>query len=130
MDAYVRARRELRFVLVPEFGRLVLHLPLALRGARREVALLGAAAFLVGARTHDHAGEWFRVAIAFVRACRVVEAIPWSFTAQRASQCFRFEQAAARQAIDGAIRIRAALRERYFVLPVHEVQVPLGREPV
>src|SRR5690348_6979207 len=115
MDADVRAWRKLCFVLVPEFRRLILHLPLALRRARREVALLGAAALFIGARAHDHTRERLRVAIPLVRARRVVEAIPRPLATERATQRFRLEQAAARQAIDRAIRVRATLRERDLV---------------
>src|SRR5688572_103903 len=42
VHAHVRARREVGLELVPELGRLIAHVPLAVLVARGEVALLGA----------------------------------------------------------------------------------------
>ena len=56
VDAHVRARREVGLELVPELGRLIADVPVVVLVARREVALLRAAALLVGARADDDAG--------------------------------------------------------------------------
>ena len=57
VDAQVRAFGEFGFVLIPEFGRLVLEVPVAVDGAGGEDALLGAQALLVPPDPGDHALE-------------------------------------------------------------------------
>src|SRR5688572_29635961 len=47
---------KIRFILIPEFRRLLLHIPLAFLPTRREHALLGAGGFLVAADAGDNAG--------------------------------------------------------------------------
>ena len=53
MDAQMRAGRRRSVELVPEFRRLVAHVPSALEAARREHALLGARRLLVAADAGD-----------------------------------------------------------------------------
>ena len=55
MDAQMRARRRRGVELVPEFRRLVAHVPSAFGAARREHPLLGAGGFLVAADAGDQA---------------------------------------------------------------------------
>ena len=57
MDAQMRARRRRGVELVPEFRRLIAHVPSAFGAARREHALLGAGGFLVAANAGDQAVE-------------------------------------------------------------------------
>ena len=89
MNAYVRAGREVGLVLIPEFRRLIADVPRVLVGARREVALLRAAALFVGAGADDDAGERLGVAIELVGVRGVVEAIARPFAAQRAASAPR-----------------------------------------
>ena len=56
VHAHVRAGREVGLEVAPQLGRLVVDVPVVLDVARREVALLGARALLVGAHADDHAG--------------------------------------------------------------------------
>ena len=57
MNAQMRARRRRGVELVPEFRRLIAHVPSAFGAARREHALLGAGGFLVAADAGDQAVE-------------------------------------------------------------------------
>src|SRR5262245_52309625 len=75
VDTDVRAGREVGLELVPELGRLVAHVPGVVLVARREVALLRAAALLVGARSHDHAVVGLAVGIHFVLSGGEVQAL-------------------------------------------------------
>ena len=57
VDAQMRARRRRGVELVPEFRRLVAHVPSAFGAARREHPLLGAGRFLVAADAGDQSVE-------------------------------------------------------------------------
>ena len=103
MDAHVGARGEVGFVLVPELGRLVGDVPLVLGVAGGEIALLGAGAFFIGAGADDDAGEGFGVPFGFVGVGLVVEAVAGAVGDQGLFEGFGFEQAAAGEAVDGAI---------------------------
>src|SRR5689334_22947035 len=115
VNTHVRARRELRRVLVPELGRLIGDVPVVLAGARREVALLRPATLFVGASTHDDAGVRLAIRVDDVLAELVVEAVALSLAGERATQRFGLEVAAAGQPVDVAVGERLLRRERLFV---------------
>src|SRR5215813_11021218 len=57
MDAQMRASRQPGVEVIPEFRRLIAHVPMALKAARREHPLLGASRFLVAANAGEQAIE-------------------------------------------------------------------------
>ena len=115
MDADVGAGGEVGFVLVPELRRLVGDVPFVLFVAGGEVALFGAGAFFIGAGTDDDAGEGFGVALGFVGVGVVVVAVAGAGAEQGLFEGFGFEEAAAGEAIDGAIREGAFGGEGFVV---------------
>src|SRR5256885_13132179 len=79
MHADVGPRREVGLVLIPELGRLLLDLPNVRLVARREVALLRTASFLVRPRADDDAGVRLEVRVPDIFLLRVIELVSWPF---------------------------------------------------
>ena len=96
----------------------------------REVALLRAAALLVGAGAHDDAGERLGVPVHLVRPLGVVEPVAGPLAAQRVLERVGLERLAARDPVDGAVGEGPLLLERLAVLAVDHGQIPLQRQPV
>src|SRR5467141_892101 len=57
MDPQMRASRQTGVEVIPEFRRLIAHVPVALEAARREHPLLGAGRFLVAVNASEQAIE-------------------------------------------------------------------------
>ena len=99
-------------------------------GPGREVALLGAAAFLVGPGADDDAGERLGVPVQLVGPLGVVEPVARPLAAQRVLERVGLERLAAGDAVDGAVGEGPLLGQRLLVLAVDHGQVPFEREPV
>ena len=103
----MRAFGERRLELVPQLRRLLAEVPVAVLVARREVALLGARAFLIGPHAENDAGI--------------------ALFGQQVLEPVRFER---RTALDAAQGVVHALGQGVLVLADDQVQPPLAGEPV
>ena len=126
----MRAGRERGVELVPEFGRLVTDVPMAVLVARGKIPLLGPAPLLVRADAEDHARVRLRVLLDLVRSGLVVQSEARPFAGHRFPEGFRLQSGTAGHAAQPAVGKRLLRVERLPVDPVDHRQLPLPRDPV
>ena len=115
---------------MPEFGGLFPDVPFVVVGTRGEIALLGTAAFLVGAYPDYNALVGVLIHIRLVVPGSVVHPVTNPIARESVSQSFAFQVFAAGQPVDSTLGISHLLRERVAVLPVDHIEFPFASQPV